>query len=227
MKKLMITLLIMQCSMNLFAQEEKISASDSIKHSSDIYSDKPPFFKAGSSRLSIFIGNNRADDEPQLVNMRNQYAFGFGISSDFTRLPNFGFDFDFLSVNRDYDTPIGPPLWGTIDKSTSVKTTSALVGIRAFIPQSGPFRAYASAGVGYFRTRMRVFGTVIGFPGKYEEEDASFNIYHGAGIQYDFGRWGLSLDYRHFNLRASFSGFNISNANLDGDVYLLGWHYIF
>ena len=228
MKKSMSIFFSILYSMNLFAQQEQISVSDSrIKSSPAIYSDKSPFFKTDSFRLSIYLGNNRAVDEPQFVNIRNEFTFGFGMSGDLSRLPNFGLDLDLIEVSRDYDTPIGPPLWGTIDKSTRVITNSALLGMRAFIPQSGPFRAYALAGVGYFRTRMRVFGTLVGFPGKYEEEDSSFNVYHGAGIRYDFERWGLSLDYRHFNLRGSFTGFNISNANLDSDVYLLGWHYKF
>lgn len=226
--KIIIFSLMLLCSMNLFAQDKQVSISDTAaKPVTDNALAQQSFLKVGSSRVSVYLGNNSAGEEPQFVNIRERYAFGFGVSSNFSRLSNFGFDLDLIEVNRKFDTPIGPLLWGTLDKSTRVQTTSALLGIRAFIPDTGVFKAYAIAGIGYFRTRMVVYGTLFGFPGAHEEQHSSFNLYHGAGFQYDIGRWGLSLNYRRYNLKGSFSSFNISNADLGSDVYLLGWYYKF
>ena len=98
---------------------------------------------------------------------------------------------------------------------------------RAFYPAEGPFRLYASAGIGYFYTKMIVYGSTLGVPGSYDDTDMSMEFYYGAGLGYMFGKWGLGLDYRHFNLDGSFSGFNISNADVGGDVYLVGIRFTF
>jgi hypothetical protein len=116
---------------------------------------------------------------------------------------------------------------GTIDNETSIQTSAFLVGGRAFYPAEGPFRAYASAGVGYFSTKMVVYGSTLGLPGSYEDTDKSVEFYYGTGLSYMFGKWGLSLDYRHFNLDGSFDGFIISNADLGGDLFLVGLRFYF
>ena len=101
------------------------------------------------------------------------------------------------------------------------------LGARAFYPANGRLRAYASAGLGNFYTRMVVSGSVFGFPGVYEDEDSSIEPYYGLGIAYRFDHWGVSLDLRHFDMDGNFSGFNINNANLGGDLLLVGWRYSF
>ena len=224
MKKLFIIILILFSSLDVFAEDEPTQVSAiHVGVQANVSLNEAPFFKPGDLRGSIYLGNNRANEEPQFVNMRNEYAFGFGLSADFNRTPNLGLDIELIDANRNYDTPI-KLLWGTLDQSTRVETMSILFGLRAFIPRNGPFRAYASAGLGYFRTRMIVYGTLFGYPGYHDEYDTSFEPYYGAGISYDFGYWGLSADYRHYELKGSFSDFKISNANLGANVYLLGWH---
>ena len=42
-----------------------------------------------------------------------------------------------------------------------------------------------------------------------------------------FGKWGLGLDYRHFRLEGSFSGFDINNADIGGDLLLVGVKFSF
>ena len=74
---------------------------------------------------------------------------------------------------------------------------------------------------------MIVYGSTLGVPGSYDDTDMSMEFYYGAGLGYMFGKWGLGLDYRHFNLDGSFSGFNISNADVGGDVYLVGIRFTF
>lgn len=227
MKKLIILLLLIFNSQAGYAQDKPAEvAAIHVGVRANVSLTAPPFIKPGDFRVSIYAGNNRAVDEPQFVNMRNEYAFGFGLSVDLNRTPYLGFDLELIDANRNYDTPI-KVLWGSLDQSTRVETTSVLFGLRAFYPQSGPFRAYASVGLGYFRTRMVVYGSLFGFPAYHDEYDYSFEPYQGAGISYDFGNWGLSANYRHYIVKGSFADFHISNANLGSDVYLLGWHFRF
>lgn len=184
-------------------------------------------FNPDSFALGFYGGNFAVDDEPQFANIHNEYAFGAGISADFTHYPMLALDVEVYFINRDYDTSIGPPLWGTIDEDTSIETNAALVGGRLFYPVIPPFRAYVSAGLGYFQSRLVVFGSLFGFPGIYEDTDSDISFYYGAGVSYMFGDWGLSLDYRYFDISGSFDGFNIDNANVGGRLYLVGWKYVF
>lgn len=188
---------------------------------------KAPFFKPGSWSITFYGGKYEVAEEPQFVGIRNDYALGVGASAELNQYPYLGLDFEYFYVNRDYDTPVGPPLFGTIDNDTSVQTNAFLVGGRAFYPAQGPFRIYASAGLGYFHTTMIVYGSTLGLPGSYEEKDMSMEFYYGVGIGYMFGKWGLGFDYRHFNLDGSFSGFDISNADLGGDLLMAGLRFSF
>jgi len=184
-------------------------------------------FSFSEWRLAVYAGRYDVDDEPQFIGVRNKYGFGVGLSGVLREYPNLALDFEIQSVNRDYDTPLGPPLWGVIDNDTSVQTSALLVGARAFYPSSGRLNAYISAGMGLFYTRMVVTGSVFGFPGLYEDTDTSLEPYYGLGLSLSFDNWGLSLDMRHFDLKGDFSAFNVSNANLGGDMLLVGWHYKF
>jgi len=184
-------------------------------------------FKPGGWSVSVYAGRYDVAEEPQFVGVRNKYGLGLGLSAEFANQPYLGLDFELMFANRDYDTPVGAPLWGVIDNDTSVQTDALLVGARAFYPVNRPVRAYVSAGLGYFRTRMVVSGSVFGFPGIYEDSDSSIEPYYGFGVNFMFNNWGLSVDLRHFDLKGSFSGFNISKANLGGDLLLVGWRYSF
>lgn len=210
-------------SLSLYAQE--VYAQEDIPPASVSTSDM--FFKPGYFFLSFYGGGFSPTDEPQFVDIRHRYTLGAGISADLAQYPHWALDLELFFINRDYDTPLGPLAWGSIDDDTSVQTNAALFGGRAFYPLEGPFRAYASAGLGYFKTRMVVYGSLFGFPGSYEDTDTRLELYYGAGLSYRFGSWGLSLDYRHFNLKGSFSAFEVQNANLGGDALLAGWSYAF
>jgi hypothetical protein len=215
------------CSHALAAEVTPAASTAADKQTSLKQAPAADVFKPDGWSFTIYAGRYDVAEEPQFVGIRNKYGLGVSLNAAFTSYPNLGLDLELFYVNRDYNTPVGPPLWGVIDNDTSVQTTAFLVGARAFYPASGHWRAYASAGLGYFQTRMVVAGSVFGFPGIYEDTDSSVEPYYGAGIAYLFGGWGLSLDLRHFDLDGNFSGFNISNANLGGDLLLVGWRYTF
>lgn len=229
MRYIILLLFLMTYSVVTAAQDDETgtppveasTADASTKEGSDI--TPVPFFKPGHFLLNIYLGNFKPDEEPQFANIRNDYAIGAGISAELDRHPHFALDLELFFINRDYDTSIGPPLWGSLSDHTSVETDAVLAGGRAFYPASGPLRVYASAGLGYFRTKMVVYGSLFGFPGSQEDTSSTLSFYYGAGIGYLFGKWGLGLDYRHLDFDGSFGSFNIDDANLGGDAYLLRW----
>jgi hypothetical protein len=146
-----------------------------------------------------------------------------GLSADFSRPRFTGLDVELQSLHREFDTPVSPPYWGTIDNKTNIETLSLRLGARLFYPDTGALRAYASGGLGYYKTTMRVSGTLLGVPGSYEESDTSWNPYVGAGIRYRFDKWSLGFDYRHTDLKGDFPDFGITNAKIGGDSYMLGF----
>lgn len=227
MKNLLV--ILVACCFVATAQAQDPAFSVSGSETSAAPASDPATQPLFSSRwsLGVFGGNFVADHEPQFTSLRNEYAFGFGVYGMLDRYPWLGLDFEAFYANRDYETSVGAPLWGTLDNDTSVQTSALLLGTRVLYPTDRAFNVYASAGLGYFYTRMIVYGSLFGFPGTYEDTDYSFEVYYGAGVRYLFGNWGLSFDYRHFNLSGDFGGFNISNANIGGDVYVAGWLYTF
>lgn len=143
------------------------------------YSSVSAIFKPGGFTVSVYGGHYDVSYGPQFVGVRNKYGMGIGLSADFAQIPDLGLDLEFMYTNREYDTPVGAPLWGTIDNDTSVQISAVLAGIRAFYPGRGRLRGYVSAGFGQFQTRMVVAGSVLGFPGIHEETDSSIEPYYG------------------------------------------------
>lgn len=228
LKRFTVLLLTLLCLVDVQSEEAgSASATPDTTQTRAVGKAGAAVFKPGGWSLHVYAGRYDVADEPQFVGIRNKFGLGVGFNAEFAKLPNLGLDLELLFANRDYDTPVGPPLWGVIDNDTSVQTTAFLVGARAFYPATGPLRAYVSAGLGFFRTRMVVTGSVFGFPGIYEDTDDSLEPYYGLGIGYRFSNWGLTLDMRHFDLEGNFQAFNISNANLGGNLVLVGWTYFF
>lgn len=228
MNRIVMALICALYGYNTLAQEaDVLKLEPETPPETSISTPSTPFFKPGSWITTIYAGTYDVTDDPQFIGIRNDYALGLGLSAELSRYPNLALDFEYFYVNRDYDTPIGPPLFGTIDNDTSIQTNAFLVGGRIFYPEEGPFRIYASAGIGYFHTTMVVYGSTLGLPGSYEDKDMSMEFYYGAGVGYMFDKWGLGLDYRHFRLEGSFSGFDINNADIGGDLLLVGVKFSF
>jgi len=179
-------------------------------------------FKSESMQLLLYGGSLDADDEAQLEGVSNTFSAGLGLSADLARYPHVGLDFELLYLHREFDTPIAGPFLGTIDNDTQLETLAMLLGGRLFYPAESPFRAYASGGLGYYKTDMRVSGSLMGFPGVYEDSDSSLQPWYGAGMRYNFDDWSLGLDYRNTRLDGSFGKFGIDNADIGGDSVMLG-----
>jgi hypothetical protein len=228
MNRIVMALLCVLYGSNVAAQEADVLVQEAeTPPETTANTPRTPFFKPGGLSINFYGGTYEVADEPQFVGTRNEYSLGLGFSADLKRYSHLGLDFELFYVNRDYETPIDPPLLGTIDNDTGIQTSAFLVGGRAFYPADGPFRAYVSAGIGYFNTKMVVYGNTLGIPGSYEDKDMSVELYYGAGLSYMFGKWGLGLDYRRFNLDGSFEGFNINNADIGGDLLLVGLRFSF
>jgi len=180
---------------------------------------------SGNLQFTVYGGSFESNPEAQLVGVRNEYGLGVILGIDFPNVSYLGLDMELLGVNRDFDTPISPPFLGTLDNDTTVETAGLLVGARLFYPVTQSIHVYGVGGVGYYRTKLRVTGTLLGLPGVYEEDDTSFEYYYGAGVSYDFATWTLGLHYRHVNLNGDFGGFQISNADLGGDLLALGFGF--
>jgi len=219
-KRLIMLLLMASYCADICAQEEDQAAIDTMQPAD-------PFFKAGGMAANVYAGWLDSASESQFAGIRAEYALGLGLSAALNNYPYLSLDVELFGAHREFDTPVSAPILGTVDNDTSLDTTALLFGVRAFYPAQGKLRAYASAGLGFFNSKMYVSGSVIGLPASLEQTDNALDIYWGAGASYLFGKWGLSLDYRHFDVDGSFSDFNISNADLGGDMLLIGLVFTF
>jgi opacity protein-like surface antigen len=180
------------------------------------------YFAPGSMQLTVYGGSFDSNPEAQFVGIRNEYSLGVIFGYDLPNVSYVGLDMELLGANRDIDTTILPPIFGTLDNDTTVETVGLLFGGRVYYPVTRAIRVYGVGGLGYYRTNLRVTGTLMGFPGVYEEDDTSFEFYYGAGLSYEFETWSLGFHYRHINLNGDFGSFQISDAELGGDLLALG-----
>lgn len=186
-----------------------------------------PFFKPASFGVTVYGGNFDPNPEPQFIGARNDYSYGVNLGVDLNAFPYLGLDLELLGTNQDYDTPLTPPFAGSLDNDTSVQTAGLLFGLRIFYPASSRFRVYGVAGLGFYYTDMTVSGSVFGFPGVYHDDDRSTELYYGAGIRYRHENWSVGIHYRNIELTGDFPGFQISDADLGGEVLALGVGYHF
>lgn len=180
------------------------------------------FFMMNNLAFRLYGGNFVAESDPQFVNMRNQYTLGLGFSAGIGNRPNLALDVEYFFSNRDYDTQLPPLPFSVMSNDTSLETNALLIGGRGIYPADGLIRAYAVGGLGLFKTTIETFGSTFGLPGKMTQDDTDLNIYYGAGIELRNRKWVLSFDYRHFNLSASFSDFQVQDADIGGDILVIG-----
>ena len=184
-------------------------------------------FATDNLAFRLYGGNFVAESDPQFINMRNQYALGFGFSAGIGNMPGLAMDVEYFFVNRDYDTQLPSPPFGTIDNDTSIETDALLVGGRLIYPPGNRLGVYLAAGFGLFRNKLETFGSTIGFPGELSQENMSIDIYYGAGIEFRYSSWIMSFDYRHLDLDGSFSDFQVTDADIGGDILVIGIGRVF
>jgi len=121
MNRIVMALICALYGYNTLAQEaDVLKLEPETPPETSISTPSTPFFKPGSWITTIYAGTYDVTDDPQFVGIRNDYALGLGLSAELSRYPNLALDFEYFYINRDYDTPIGPPLFGTIDNDTSL-----------------------------------------------------------------------------------------------------------
>jgi hypothetical protein len=127
--------LLFVCPLTLIAAESPDAPA--LSGDSEATADAAGNDEAGSDLVNwdtiiarFYAGRFRADDEPQFAGIRNQYAFGLGLGVDLEHYPIVGLDIDLFLLNRDFDTPLPPPMLGTIDNDTSLMTVALLLGAR-------------------------------------------------------------------------------------------------
>lgn len=227
-KHIIITLLVAMCWQVASAQDEDFATPDSDEALETAGNTSiTDFFKPGGWSADFYIGSYESSDEPQFTNLRADFSIGVGLSVDLNSYSHLGLDIELFDGKREFDTPVRPGPLSSIDNDTKIITTAFLAGVRAFFPAEGSLRMYASTGLGFFSTRMVVYGSVFGLPASMEDTERNMGLYYGAGFSYMFGNWGLSLNYRHFNLDGSFGSFNVTNVDLGGDLLLAGLRYDF
>jgi hypothetical protein len=107
----------------------------------------------------------------------------------------------------------------------TLDTNAFLFGVRCSYPPRKSYRFHATAGIGYFSSKLSADSSLIGIPGEVSDEDSSFGYDAGGGFEIDQGNWILGVNYRRWFVNASFPTFGISGADIGGDYLGLsvGW----
>lgn len=125
---------------------------------------------------------------------------------------------ELMTVSTRYDTNIPPPAWGMIDSRMTLDTNALLFGVRASYPPRRPYRFHATAGIGYFNSKLTATGSTFGFPGEVSDDDSSLGFHAGAGFEVNLGNWVVGVDFRRWFVgTTSFPTFNVTSADIGGD----------
>lgn len=182
-------------------------------------------FDLDSASYRFYLGHFVAPAQSQLKAPSDDISLGMGITINLLNHPYAGIDFAGFYFKHEVDSTVPQPPFGTLDEDARIETGALMFGGRLFYPAKSHYRVYATAGLGYFRTKMRVFGSLFGFPGVFEQQRSTIAPYYGAGVGYSFGDWALSLDYRGFRQEEDFSDFNVNDVDVGGQSITIGLGY--
>ncbi len=173
----------------------------------------PPNSPVMSLRLNG--GTFHTNGNPKLANPSEGSAFGFEL--DFLPAELFSYRFELIAASRSFDNTEPPPAFGTVSRRMTLDTSAFLFGVRCSYPPRKSYRLYATAGIGYFRSKLSADASLFGIPGEVSDEDSSLGYDAGGGLEADLGNWVLGVNYRRWFVSASFPTFGISGADIGGD----------
>ncbi len=209
-------------SASSFAEEPK---SDAPVYVHDYRPDEKTALPQNSPFFSLRLnaGTFRTNGNPKLSNGSGGHAFGF--EADVLPAELFSYRFEFMIASRTYDTTVPPPAFGTVSGRMTLDTNAFLFGVRCSYPPRKSYRFHATAGIGYFSSKLSAASSLFGIPGEVSDEDASLGYDAGGGFEADLGNWVLGVNYRRWFVSASFPAFGISGADIGGDYLGLsvGW----
>jgi opacity protein-like surface antigen len=226
-----IPLLVVYILVNAASAAEPTSAPEEKRSPMYVYEYDQ---KVSESTIAIgaarfYLGSFDGEENPgKLENENRSFTLGFGASFKLPKRKHLSFDLEFWWTERDYDTTIQAPLFSTISDSMTLQTMALLFGIRGFYPSDGRFRIYGTGGFGIYKSELSVWGSTLGLPGTIEDEDQSFGLYAGVGLEVDVGDdWFLGADYRHWIVEGSFATFGADNVDIGGNYIgiSLGKHF--
>lgn len=178
--------------------------------------------------VRLYVGSFNADGNPgKLEDERHNFTLGIGGSFNLPKTDHLSFDLEFWMTQREYDTTVQAPLFGTIDDRMTLNTMAVLLGVRGFYPADSRFRIYGTGGLGMFFSKLTATGQQLGFPGEIEDKDQSMGLHAGGGAEMDLGDWIIGVDYRRWFVKGSFDKFGASNVDIGGDFIgaSIGMHF--
>ncbi|HEB02646.1 MAG TPA: hypothetical protein ENI12_05360 [Nitrospirae bacterium] len=181
-----------------------------------------PPTSAARGMLRFHLGSFDAEENPgKLYNERHRGTWGAGLSFKLPKTEHFSFDVEFWETSRKYDNTAITccfPL-GTIDDHITLNTSALLFGVRAIYPLGSRFRIYGAGGVGQYKSKLILEGTMSGTRGTLvEEANSSAGHYFGGGLE-TFVSYNVAIgvNYRRWVVEGSFDKFGLNNVDIGGE----------
>jgi len=182
----------------------------------------------GGSRESWFdircyLGVSTARENPgKLEDGSCGFSGGIGASFKIPKTKHFSLDLEFWDIRRSYDNENLPQGFFT-DSYMSLDTLARLIGIRGFYPSNGSSRIYGTLGYGKYGNLISVEAYFVLLPFGSETidcDDFSYSGYYiGGGLEFRGDHLLVSMDYRYFPIRGSFSKFNIEDVDITSSYF--------
>jgi hypothetical protein len=214
-------------SVLLVPSDVRCQSTDDTGTQDDAAERTGPVFERGRLTLRLQAGSLSYEPVASMPGLEGSGVLNLSLSAFPEASRVVGIDLEFLGVARDYpnDFRTAFPIAGTdVNDRTDLSTSMLGAGLRLQLPPRSRLRAYGSIGYGYVWHTIELDGTFIGLPVSYrEQKDSDWAPWVGAGVEFYFGAWGVSLDYRRFSSSATFGEpFDVPAAELGGSAILAG-----
>jgi opacity protein-like surface antigen len=172
--------------------------------------------RAGSWYIGGGLGGFSEESNSQLPGANGKGAGFFGVG--FRASPYVAVEIDLIGWRQDFPTPgtITPSPLTTADARTDLNTGGLGGVVKVYMPLDR-VDLYAGAGLGLYKTTLKVSGTAGVFPAKIEEsdDDVGYQLLLGADV-YVSRNITVGLEYRWLKLDANFEPFVAGNIDAGG-----------
>ena len=179
------------------------------------------------SVVALLAASFEPDPIPGLTGQETNSALSLALN--FQMHPHFAIGLDYNGYGQQFDSGVGGPVGFFGTASDRMDLDTAAWSLQALLMASAPrASAYAGAGIGAYRTRLKVDAdTIFGIPATVVDEsdtDVGHHLVAGAAVGLTESSW-LALQFRHVTAEADFGTRTGGAIDVGGTFFFIGYQY--